>query len=408
MKNISKIALFVLAALMLSMYSCKDDDTDEVTELTSSEAKAKLESSETAAVDLVNSLKNGEAANAYDQFFTAAKSALFNKEEGNGEWFDSMFIALEDVIDFDQMESEMENSSRFYFSNYTGLYVWDFAKQRWNKSASDQIIFQFPTEPTDTKNTGEFKISGYADTQVNLDGEIVYLPTALHISLTKNGTSILGFNINEMAYDVNEMALVTKLDIVTYVNPISTSYKYEKKSNTNYTTSYNITDGTNSIAASADLNTDKAITEDFSENNLVSVGGALSINQLALNYNVNLEKIIDAMEISETDEAIEATLNENVKAEITEDGAYIGKLFFQDENVYIVYADGTMTPAEEFFDAVIDQVEEFASQYEDDFNYLKSTKKKAHFSRLKAAIVKHTLKRRFKNVRKAFAPYKKK
>lgn len=351
MKKIFLI-LTTVSILAVSFQSCKKDKP-----LTPEEAKIKIDNADQDLSSMVNSLKNGSAVTTLNKFIEFSKSKIA-KKSGNNAWVDDMFTKLEDVIDFEQLENELDNDKRFYFDHYLGNYSWNNMTKTWSKTASNNIQIAFPSEENMTSNDILFTFSSYTDEFITVDGESFWAPTSLHAKIEQNGTKLIGFDVNEIDFDSELFYLYKKVDVSVYVNPLTANYLFENRTTTNFYSSYDLSDGTNTIGINANLNTLKELTEDFDEQDLKDISGKIFVNNLEFRYAVNIEHIADYPDYS-----TDAQINSDVNVDVYVENEKIGYLFLENENVYIVYNDGSRELVEDAFSQLIQEIEDFSNDY---------------------------------------------
>ena len=352
-----KIFLLLTTLLIVSatFQSCKKDKDDE---LTTAEAKALIATANQDLSALVTSVKEGEAVELIEKFMDFSKKKITGNKGTEG-WMDDMFDQLDQVIDFEQLEDELENEGRFYFSHYLGKYTWDYASNSWTKTSLDHIEFAFPSEENFTTNDVLFSLDSYTDAQATLEGDVVWIPTSLHASVKQNGVKLIGFDVNEIDFDSNLFYFYKKVDVSLFLSPVTVNTLYDNRTATNFYAAYDISNGTQSFGMSADLNTLVVLTENFDEQDFKDVSGEININNLDFVYDVNLEHIADY-----NDEPTDAQINADINVNVLVDNTQIGSLLFENDEVYIVYNDGSRELFQEAFSDVINDINDAMEGYE--------------------------------------------
>ena len=348
--------IFLLFAVLflstMTFTSCKKDPTAE-------EAKALIADADQDLTALLSSVKNGDAATALEKFFEFSKKKIA-KDKGTENWLDNMFDKLELVINFDDLDNELDNG-RFFFNNYKGLYTWDIATQKWIKTSLDHIAFAFPSEETATSNDILFSFYSYTDASTTIEGDVVWLPTSLHIDIKQDGTKLIAFDLNEMNFDSSLVYFYTKIDASLFVSPVTANYLYDNKTPLNFYSAFNVSDGTNELGYTVDLFNLNPVTEDFDEQDLRDVAGDITINNLVFNYFVNLESIADyPNDYDPTD----AEINADINVDVLVDDFKIGFLLIDNDVVYIEYNDGTRESFESAFDGIMHELDSLMTDYD--------------------------------------------
>lgn len=372
------LLLTVLFFVATTFQSCKKDD------ISTDEAKALIEQADQDLSSLVTSLKEGEAVTLIEKFATITKKKIATSKESE-EWINDMFEALGDVIDFEQMELELDNEGRFYFDHYLGKYTWNHATASWDKTALDHIQLEFPSEESMTTNDVLFSFDSYEDAQATIEGETVWFPTSLHANVKQNGTKVIGLDVNEIAFDNNLFYFYTKIDVSLFVSPVTVNYLFDNKTPTNFYSAYDISNGTQSFGISANLNTLVVLTEDFDEQDLKDVSGEININNLDFVYDVNIEHIADY-----TEEPTDAQINADINVNVFVDETQIGSLSLENEVVYIVYNDGTRENFEDAFSGIIGDLNDFMNETKNTRAYKKQKSKLVKFILFKSKGFKNT------------------
>ncbi|NPA68229.1 MAG: hypothetical protein GXO50_06430, partial [Chlorobi bacterium] len=261
-RTILILGLFVFGAVFFQ--SCKDDS------LTAEEAKAGIDNADKELKSLVMSFEDGDAYATFKKFTDYSKRKIA-KETNNEEWMDTLLDKLEEVIDFDQMQSEFENENRFYFDRYLGIYTWDIENKKWNKESSDHIELIFPSEENLDSNDIKFTFSSYSDENIILEGESYWAPVSLHAKIEQNGTLLASIDLNNIDFDTDLFYLYKQIDISLFVNPIKINYFYDNRSPVNFYTSFDISDGVNTVGTVIDLYTLHELSEDFTEQDFKDV-----------------------------------------------------------------------------------------------------------------------------------------
>ena len=379
MKNQMYLLLF-LATMILSVSSCKKDDPA----LTTDEAKAEIEAVSQEMANMVNSLDQGEAKTAVDDFFQISKKAVSSKFEDE-EWFEDMIISLDEHVDFGVLENELIDDHKFYFANYLGKYTWNFKTQAFDKTTSDAIILEFPATETSTTNNAVITFSGYTDEQVTFDNENYYIPSAAHISVEIDGVELMAIHLNEAAYN-SEFPFISTFDFSLFFSPMTTTLIYNENSKREYSYAQSLSDGVSTTGVDILLKLTKDLDEDLDETYLDNAKGKLFFNDISARYDANLAKIANY-----EDEPTEAQINSDISIDMYYKEDKVGHLLLEDEEIYIVYLDGTKENFEEAFSEFVDAIDSFL---EDD-SFVKKTIKKKLSAKQKVKLFKKT--RDFKN-----------
>lgn len=346
MKKITYLFLFV-ASLIFAFTSCNPDE-NEPAELTPEQAQEEIDKMAVEMSSMVSNMQNGEAMQAVEEFLQITKKSVLKTEE---EWFDNMFEALSNEINFEILESELDLDRKFYFSKYAGKYSWNSTSASWDKTASSSIILEFPATENSTSNNVVITFESYTDEEVTIDGESGWLPVSAHIKLEKDGVKLIAIDLNDAAYSTS-IPYVNNFDVRIFFAPLTATFNFAENSKTEYFAEKTLSDGENTVGANITLSLLKDLDENFDENYLKLISGKLFLNELSVSYSANMENIV-----AYTEEPTQEQVNRDISVDVYYEEQKIAYLLLENEQIYVVYNNGDKALAEEEFEALITALE---------------------------------------------------
>ena len=237
-------------------------------------------------------------------------SELFNNflnmtdgEVMNEEWVNDITAGLEDVFDFE----EVETNSSFDLAYHAGTYAYDASGVSWSKAndVSDRVILQFPSEANGANNNVVFILDQYSDQVVTMDGESISLPNSMHALMTIDGARAFEITVDEVSYsDDSQDQLPTALSAAVFMDPINMDIELTSTSSTAYEMGMSIT---NTGLCDVSLNTQFELADDDMGNM-----GMSSFNQAAVQVNLgqlSFRTMGDLASLLAMEEPTEAQIN---------------------------------------------------------------------------------------------------
>ncbi|MBI9065529.1 MAG: hypothetical protein JEZ14_26320 [Marinilabiliaceae bacterium] len=209
MKNLRWMMAMTVAGMFLFSACSSDDDNsseepkeDVFSELTPEEHKVKLEDEGIKFVDNMSAAANLKAFDVIDTFF-----GLTNPFEGDDNAIAMVLHEVESLkngpksIDLKTLVEEEPNFSLSgAFAEQAGIYTWDAALNDWTKEAADdQITIKFTTEGEKAAIISLSNFDYQLTTNPDLQG--MELPKSVELSLTLEGTQLIGFSFEGQYYD---------------------------------------------------------------------------------------------------------------------------------------------------------------------------------------------------------------
>jgi hypothetical protein len=338
----------------LTLVSC-DLGSNSSDELSPEEAADQISTSVEGLSEDMRTLEGGAFSTRLKAFL-----ALQDGEVDSGEWIGQLFGRLQSILQV--------RDGRFDFEGSTGEYAWDADQQRWTSDgSSDDVVLRFPATETTQDNNAILTLSGYSDTQVSIEGETVYLPTAGSASLSVEGMDVFALDLSDVSYETEGERGVPvprsfRLDVFTA--PYTHSFELATNSSTNVAFSFGLRNDDQLVGR---LSTNVLLTtddyDDLEATDVEEVSGAVDIGpDLAVGY------AIQVGELAAFDDPSEEQINDRIDARIVYKGEELATLRYDKaaEEIEVVYTDGSVDPASEFYDDFLEEMEAIWSDYLDE------------------------------------------
>ena len=293
-----------------------------------------------------------------DGYGAEALSNFLNLDEGDilsENWVDDLFDNLDEFLDLDSVEDD----NMFDFNSNTGTYIWNEGIQDWTKtsSPSDQILIQFPSSESSNTNDAVFTFDTYEDVNLFYDGENLYPPSSIHADLYIDGIQVFELT-GSYSYDVGATIPIPILINTEFVfNPFTFSITGNRISPTNFEAGISFSnngDCITSFSATVELSHDDY--ENIQESDIVYVNSELT------HENMSINGFMDG-DIFSYDDPSTGQINAMTDVDVFYNGAKIGELILNpasnsDDEVYIIYQDGSTEDVETYYDPFLTNLEE--------------------------------------------------
>ena len=342
------VGALVLGAALVSCDQGGSSDADRSPE----EAANRI----TASIDnLGESLRTLEAGS----FSTALKGflGLQDGQARSADWASNLVEELETVVRI--------ADGRFDFAGSTGEYEWNAGQQQWERqSGGDDIVLRFPATEESQNNNATFTLSNYADTEVTIEQDPVYLPTAGTASLSVEGTEVFSLDLRNVDYGTGsgfEIPVPQSFTLDVLTAPHAHRFALSSRSDAEYSFSYDLrTD--NRLVAGISVTALLAPNNDdeLDETDLEELAGEGRIGPaLTIPYTIQVAQL-DAL-----DDPSEEQINDLVDATVVYRGDEIATLRYDEarEEVEVVFSDGSVEPASAFYEDFLDEMALVWSDY---------------------------------------------
>ncbi|WP_420317759.1 hypothetical protein [Ekhidna sp.] len=350
--GISLLSLFILTG-------CDNDDEKNV-ELTSDEAKALVNNSADKIGDDVVSLIESDGTQAIMDFADLLEnSAVIGGRVSEKAWTKEK---LDLIIQYfvDGPAARVSNDDPMTFDDIKGLYEWNPETQDFDKEASEFFIVKFPTEGSQTNNA-ELKISQLEFVtirEVHADYVDEYeLPTVIvgYVKVDDVTVIELDFSANWSSTGAPE-----KADVSLFVTPFTFQLDFDDTFDKSSLVSSSMLLGEESILA-VDLTVE---FETADKEEPVYFEGSVSYRDIKIAGNVDVRDIED-----------DADPNDFIDLALFAGDEKVGDIVFVLEEIepgfedyvpYVEYEDGSRDNLEDLLEPVIEDMEEFFAQFEEE------------------------------------------
>lgn len=282
------------------------------------------------------------------------------------DWVEDLATKLAEAL---ALES-IEDSRRYDFYAHAGTYTWSYLLNQWSASGepTDAIVLSFPARETSSVNNAAVTLSNYADTTVQLDGELYGAPTSLNMSAEVDDAEVMSFD-GAVTYNMTGLPLPTLADISIGVAPFALDLAYRRPTDTRFTASLTFgTGGTCDLAANAEVNLVHADYE--------TIEGARDFDNVSLTLRIDdvaLEIVADVDELADIEEPSAAQINRYVSAQIVQGNTKLADVVvtrvdyewgdLEELTIRIVFSDESRDAFEVYTDPFAEQVEEDFAEY---------------------------------------------
>lgn len=280
-------------------------------------------------------------------------------EAMNEDWLEDLGDELEDVVDFEHID----DNSRFDLPYHSGTHQYDSATQTWSKvnNLSNQMIFNFPSSPQSTSNDVMLTIDGYADQQVTIDGEVLYLPTDAHVLMTVGGERTYELTLSDVKYATNaDFEIPVEMTAQMFMDPVTIDVVVQRSSTVAYSMDMMVSDGDKcDISVNAEVVLKDDDIENLENDGFESVAVTVSVADLSILTTGDVASLLAL------DDPTETQFNSLLDLDVLFNNLKIADLEIDEdmESVIIYYKDGTSEDTSVFYkgfwDDVLDLWDEF-------------------------------------------------
>ena len=333
-----KKIIFALIPILLLALSCKKDKlsktTDTATETgtetsivpvlktTVEEDKVNISNSFENIVSCMSTMKDGDLMTAFVDFANISEGEALDED-----FVEDLFENMDDAIDeIDYSEDE----DRLPFESFRGTWSYKRSTRTWSHSnyPLNKIIVKFPSDKYQLSNNVTVSLSDYKDKKYDYDMDNVWLPESFEFSLKKNGVELAKLDLNDLELDEsNELPIPTNLDVSLFLKPFTFSFSGERTSSKKFTAEVRFDDGSNcEYVANSNLVLKHDDYENILDEDIVSLGGFVSHNEMKMQYFLKLGEIYEINNAS--DELTDDDMNNNMTLKLFMSGQKIGDVTF--------------------------------------------------------------------------------
>ncbi len=360
MKKILSIAAI---ALIFGLSACNHDDEDKSSsDLSKTDAKAKINSFNTTATQDLQDLSSSQGLKAITDLSNLSTiDDPFGGRSKTDKRKVKAFLRRKGQT-FKKVINNRYNPSSgrskedgFNFEANTGIYTWNEATQQFDKTGESDIIKIFyPSEGSQTNNS-ELRLNAYTEVELYDEEfeEYVYEPTSIDAEVFVDAVKVASLDAT-ITWDPSDFPLTA--NITASVVPFTASVTFDVTANNKNTLTASLTRDSHTLFA-----TSIAVlysSSDKSDENIETVSGFVQLIDLKVDGSIDV-KGIDQVQGEEID------YNDFVNLTVTAENTKVGKVVFANETdngdeitvAYIEYADGTKEKLEDLIQPVIDELD---------------------------------------------------
>jgi len=346
------LIVLLVVGLGTAVTSC--DGGGGMGDLSPDEAENRINSSIDGLSESMGTLEGGGFSTALKDFL-----GLQNGEATSEEWAERLVEELDTVFE------SSENPDRFQFEESTGEYAWNSGTRQWTEQGSSgSVILQFPASEGASSNNATLELSQYSDTELTVDGETVYLPTSGTGSISVGGSEVFSVNLSGVDYtteDGLEVPIPQSFSLEILTAPHTHAFALNENSSTDFDFSFDLSNGDQLVAGlsiGAKLTTDNY--DELEGTDVKELSGELRIgSDLTVPYS------IEVGELAAFDDPTEEQINDRLDATVEYQGQQIATLRYDKatEQVEVVYSDGSVDSASDFYEDFLNEMESIWSDY---------------------------------------------
>lgn len=340
----------------------EDGIGDVCDETTVAEDKTHIQSALDGTFNCIRNLKNGDAIG----LILDDMIGLSNGEVPDEVWMDAIMENLGSTID----TGEEDESFRLVMADIGGVFEFNKSDSSWTETSAStsKIEFKFPTSEGGSNNAS-LVLDNYADKEFTTNDSTYYLPTAASLSLTVDGTEVIGISINEVVYGTGNVPLPTKVDVEIFLKPSNFHVVLESPVDTKFALDLEVSNEEGcgyGIEVDVELAHNQYDDIDF-ENDIKSLTAGIHLEHLSVVTASDLAQIFTLQDPTEEEINelfdLDLLINDLKVADVEYNGS--------EEVLYLIFKDDTKEDAfnyfESFFDDVIGLVESYSGNlFEED------------------------------------------
>jgi hypothetical protein len=346
-----KITLIILPVLFFVVISCNKDKDDNETITTVVQDKNNISATFENTLGIFTELRDGAFVKSLFEFLNLSDGIVQNES-----WINTMSDNLGELVTQDVFNSD----GRFLFSSIDGDYTWNISSQSWSKTSSSDIILRFPAKKTSRSNNCIFAISNYSDASYTVNGDLVYLPTNLESTLTKDGINIMSLSA-DINYASSGFPVPILANIELFLSPTSFNGTFKRVTDTQFESQVDIvsSDYTTSLYAKVSIahnDYGNLGDDDFNSMQIDFIRGDLNVSG---SWDI---KTYNNLSAPNTDQ-----LNSTIDFILSYKGEKIGDIKFKDVGnetmVFVFYKDETSENMSIYYEPFLSDFEAAFSSY---------------------------------------------
>jgi len=287
---------------------------------------------------------------------------LSNGEAFNENWIDDITDDMDNIVDIDHIE----DNDRMDFAYHSGTHSYVPASQTWQKvNNTNNIVFQFPSSPSQSTNNAVLTLDRYQDQMVTIDGDDVYLPTSAHVTLTVDGALLVEFDLRNVTYASNaDFEIPVELDATLFFDPVNMTFDVTRNSLTEFSAEVTMTDAElclYKVEVEVELQDDDF--ENLTENSFEKLEAKVNIGAMTI------QSLADAAQLIAMDDPSENAINSLLDLDGLFNGVKIVDFEYDEdaETMVIYYKDGSSEDGMTFYDSFINDLEILVREFTGDW-----------------------------------------
>ena len=280
---------------------------------------------------------------------------LSNGEVKNESWIEDFTGSLEGVFDGEHVEE----NSRLDLAYHAGTHMYDHNLGYWTKvnNVDDRMIFLFPSEPNMTTNNVELIMDKYEDQQVVIDGESLFLPTAIHVIMNIDNERIMELDVTKIVYAENQnYEIPVEISATLFMDPVNMTIDLTRLSTTAYNFTTTIEDGSTClIGVEVDIELKDDDFENLTSDGFEKVHAKVNVGKMTIQ---SLADIATLISLAEDDNLTDTQVNSLLDIDALFDGIKIADIEISEEQeaVIIFYKDLTSENSNVYYESFWEDV----------------------------------------------------
>lgn len=333
-----------------------DFDEDGIGDLcddtTVEEDQAHIQSALDGTFNCIRNLKNGDAMGVVLDDMVG----LNNGETLDEAWMDAVLENLGSTID----TGEEDESFRLVMADIGGVFEFNKADSSWSETSTStsKIELKFPTTEGGSNNA-TLKLDNYTDKAFTTDDSTYYLPISAALSLTVDGTEVVGVTINEVVYGTGNVPLPTKVDLEIFLKPSNFHILLESPVDTKFSLDLDV-----SNEEGCGYGVEVAV--ELAHNQYDDIDIDTDIKSLTAGIHLEHLSVVTASDLAPLfalQDPTEAQINELVDLDLLINNFKVADVEYDgtEDILYLIFKDDSQEDAfnyfESFFDDVLSQIE---------------------------------------------------
>jgi hypothetical protein len=237
--------------------------------------------------------------------------------------------------------------------------------EKWDKTQNSAILVSFPSSKDKKSNDCEAAITAYEDTECNIEGDKIYLPTKVNIYLKQGSEKIFSTDVTA---SFSNYGIPKDVAVNVYANPFKFGVSLKQDSPSKFKAEVSVADENKaennlSISCEANLASDLNKYSDLDDMDLNSLKLTVRQHELSIDGTVDFKSLNDLKITTEN-------INEHIHFEVFYKTQKVGTLKVvdgknDDRLLYIVYKDSSQENTSIYYEKFINDIKELFKDYLD-------------------------------------------